>query len=213
MHATSSRLQSQLIISTGVQVYLQQQQQQQQRGLPDSSFLYTLQQAEISSRGSNSSTSSNSSNNRAAAVVATKTAEASAAGEAVAPEQQHYQRQQRQQISSSTTAAATAAATAATAAASDQWNPRPQNALKAGGCQWGPCDYPSVCELLPLVSRGQQQLREETLAAVLQQPTYLPFCCFLSSEENEREQLPIFAEQQMDASSASSSPHPSEAAV
>ncbi|KAL8270734.1 hypothetical protein Esti_005336 [Eimeria stiedai] len=59
-------------------------------------------------------------------------------------------------------------------------------------------DYPGVCELLPLVSRGQQQLGEETLAAVLQQPTYLPFCCFSSrahhGNADDKQQLCGFCE-------------------
>ncbi|KAL8427876.1 hypothetical protein ACSSS7_007497 [Eimeria intestinalis] len=49
-----------------------------------------------------------------------------------------------------------------------------------------PSDYSGVCELLPLVSRGQQRLSDETLAAVLKQPTYFPFCCFLSNDGNGR---------------------------
>ncbi|KAL8424907.1 hypothetical protein Efla_002857 [Eimeria flavescens] len=48
-------------------------------------------------------------------------------------------------------------------------------------------DYPSVCTLLPLVSRGEQQLSPEALAAVLQQPCYFPFCCFAAAADPQQQ--------------------------
>lgn len=39
-------------------------------------------------------------------------------------------------------------------------------------------DYPAVREMLPLVSRCQMQLSKEDLMELLNQPMYIPFCCF-----------------------------------
>ena len=43
-------------------------------------------------------------------------------------------------------------------------------------------DYPAVRELLPLVSRCQLQLSKEDLKEILNQPTYIPLCCFAAVE-------------------------------
>ncbi|CDJ42495.1 acetyltransferase domain-containing protein, putative [Eimeria tenella] len=44
-------------------------------------------------------------------------------------------------------------------------------------------DYEAARDLLPLVSRCQQQLTEADLSIILEQPTYLPFCCFAAAPD------------------------------